>query len=1285
MRFSKKKAVISLVSLSSSIDFDKSIKNKKRSDSKKGTDDDFRSIGRSGLDVSASLRKKKNGKIPSILNRFPELASECFSQMSGGALQRLRVSYEYSPLKRRMKKEDPWQYDTVPQQVLLHIASFLTTKDLCSLLQLNHTWFDFIDNATIWKNLLTETFNRPENLITSTVENEGTSWRQLYMQHVILGGITVREAEKYLQLFPSTPDYEHDKSGLYVRMLEYHKRSEQIDDAHKAAQDLLELHISLGNFNEAAIVLLHEASVYNWSKPYKHPRYPTASWNLPAIKDVYPAESLHERKTRLLLQAAKCFSDGKYYERGIEVVRELRIIHEENKSFKLYQDIAEKEKTMQRDLETKERFFEEFFFVEFHGKGWLKDLLFVYKGAEVERIGDFAAKVRSRFPGTKIIHSQDVPTESGQYAHVRPCKPIDRLPKLLAQEHNIAQGFVKKKRQGDKPSFDVYNDVNMFMFSRPFKKGKSGANEFEDLWIQKTFLITRERFPHMQRRSEVVKIIQLEIGPVANAGHMMKDKNRQLEGIINRAREKGWVSGFSMSLNGVVDAAVSGGVSMFAKFLSEAFVQENPQEAQNVGKLQSALLHQSRLLTEGLSLHKTIMPPQMSALHTKMETFYEKWKIVARIHDPIQIERQRDADRWRIVLAQSVIRRFLVRRRTKKMEEIKRNMRRHMTLGHIEMDLPTIEENMLSPRNRTENRDIVPPKVDLRNNLFKSKSANALPELKVPLKRSRSFEHLPTVVPDLWKQNESIKRIRRAQSDARPVKGEKNGAAAPVTRERWQPYAARVTHSPRRVDPSVTHGNGSPNKTNPAGKPPTTLKSPRGKVPTQKPPSAASSPRASMSPRGSMISPRAPTSPIIPITPRNSVSPRSYSSTRPTLQKTSSIPSIKTPTASGRSSPIQKPSGRSSPITPRSSVSPQSKTTPTKSPTASGRYSPLATAGAAAPSGPLDGKPRTSSVGKMVSPVTSGRSSPVGQTSGRASPSTPRNSISPGNKVSTAAPRSPEALSSPRAALSPQGTPRKETPRSISSTTRRTPITPQNSSTDVRVGNITPRSSTAAPRSTTTTPRSTLNSPRSTTLTPRSTVTTPRSSLATPRSTTTTPRSTTTTPRRSISGPVRPIPVKVSTTSPSPVQPSHGSSTKRSPGTPVSRSSSGNKVIVPSLNLSPLSMDGPTVEKDKKDKFVSSTEGGSVVKVPLSIGGYQSAFSSKRPHSQEGRQPSRDGKMEGDGKEKMENVEKKRSRTLPAKFGSTSRPVSVSLSWLKTRKIIQHESRPFTNGSAPYT
>lgn len=213
----------------------------------------------------------------------------------------------------------------------------------------------------------------------------------------------MREAQKYLQLFPSTSDYEHDKSGLYVRMLvcttgpsslssplqDYHKKSEQVDDAHKDAQDLLELHISLGNFNEAAIVLLHEASVYNWSKPYKHPRSSQASWNLPAIKDVYPAESLHERKTRLLLQAAKCFSDGKYYERGIEVVRQLRIIHEENKTFKLYQDIAvghrdvildaegeqEKEKTMQRDLETKERFFEEFFFVEFHGRGWLKDLL----------------------------------------------------------------------------------------------------------------------------------------------------------------------------------------------------------------------------------------------------------------------------------------------------------------------------------------------------------------------------------------------------------------------------------------------------------------------------------------------------------------------------------------------------------------------------------------------------------------------------------------------------------------------------------------------------------------------------------------------------------------------------------------------------------------------------------------------------------------------------------------------------------------------------------------------
>jgi hypothetical protein len=61
------------------------------------------------------------------------------------------------------------------------------------------------------------------------------------------------------------------------------------------------------------------------------------------------------------------------------------------------------------------RFFEQYFFVEFFGGGFGNESFynihksFIYRGVESERLGNFIAKLKSRFPNVEILHENATP------------------------------------------------------------------------------------------------------------------------------------------------------------------------------------------------------------------------------------------------------------------------------------------------------------------------------------------------------------------------------------------------------------------------------------------------------------------------------------------------------------------------------------------------------------------------------------------------------------------------------------------------------------------------------------------------------------------------------------------------------------------------------------------------------------------------------------------------------------------------------------------------------------
>jgi hypothetical protein len=212
-------------------------------------------------------------------------------------------------------------------------------------------------------------------------------------------------------------------------------------------------------------------------------------------------------------------------------------------------------------------------------------------------------------------------------------------------------------------SYYTYNEVNIFTFSRPFRRSDPAlpkddpAKEFLELWTEKTLLITSDSFPCLCSRSEVNKIIVAELSPIENAIVSVRTKNRQLKGMEKKyetvattiishpaqfvtnpnATKRSSGSGqastsnvslgatsdlarnvnlFTMALNGAVDAPVNGGIPLYRRaFLSEAYRSLNFQKSHLIDMLERAIEEQVEIIYRCLLIHEVIVPSQMRPLH----------------------------------------------------------------------------------------------------------------------------------------------------------------------------------------------------------------------------------------------------------------------------------------------------------------------------------------------------------------------------------------------------------------------------------------------------------------------------------------------------------------------------------------------------------------------------------------------------------------------------------------------------------------------------------------------
>ncbi|KAG7257672.1 hypothetical protein CRUP_038096, partial [Coryphaenoides rupestris] len=143
-------------------------------------------------------------------------------------------------------------------------------------------------------------------------------------------------------------------------------------------------------------------------------------------------------------------------------------------------------------------------------------------------------------------------------------------------------------------SFYRVNNVRRFRYDRPFHKGpKDKDNEFK-----------------------------VEVSPLQNALEVVESKNQELRSLIGQYQLQQLhsnVSLFSMTLNGVIDAAVNGGVARYQEaFFDKEYLSNHPEDTDKITQLKDLMQDQVHILGLGLAVHEKLVHPEMRPLHKKL-------------------------------------------------------------------------------------------------------------------------------------------------------------------------------------------------------------------------------------------------------------------------------------------------------------------------------------------------------------------------------------------------------------------------------------------------------------------------------------------------------------------------------------------------------------------------------------------------------------------------------------------------------------------------------------------
>ncbi len=389
----------------------------------------------------------------------------------------------------------------------------------------------------------------------------------------------------------------------------------------KYLKKLCWLHEVSGNWSEAACTLLQFADQLTWTdRPLRG-----ALWDRHRMCKTHRALKEH-----LYQDAVANFEKGKMWERALRLCKELALQYEEETyEYGKLEDLHRRMSTFYRAITTEMRPDPEYFRVAFYGRGFpafLQNKIFVYRGKGFERLPEFQGRMLDQFPNAELMKTLKPPSEEDKERPVQLLQ-INKVDPIMGETKRFRGKFVHQQIV----SYYKVNEVNQFIYSRPFTKSKDrDGNEFASLWIERTALKIKYTFPGVLQWFPLCQPEEtFELCPLENAIESMQRVNEELRSLIleHQDGQNPPLNPLSMKLNGIIDAAVMGGTANYERaFFTEEYSSDNPDHADLVGQLKNLIAEQIPLLEAGIRIHDFKKTDDLKQLHFKLETQFKQQK-----------------------------------------------------------------------------------------------------------------------------------------------------------------------------------------------------------------------------------------------------------------------------------------------------------------------------------------------------------------------------------------------------------------------------------------------------------------------------------------------------------------------------------------------------------------------------------------------------------------------------------------------------------------------------------
>uniref|UniRef100_A0AAX7U4H5 Dedicator of cytokinesis 3 n=1 Tax=Astatotilapia calliptera TaxID=8154 RepID=A0AAX7U4H5_ASTCA len=405
-------------------------------------------------------------------------------------------------------------------------------------------------------------------------------------------------------------EMENKKIGGSVNLMNFYKSEVNKEDMYiRYIHKLCDLHLQAEDFTEAAFTLLLYWELLQWEdRPLRDFLH-------------YPCQSEWQRKENLSRKILHYFNKGKCWEYGISLCRELAFQYETLYDYQSLSWIRKMEAAYYDNIIEQQRIEPEFFRMGFYGRKFpffLRNKEFVCRGYDYERLEDFQQRMLGEFPQAIAMQHPNIPDDTilqsdAQYLQiyaVTPVSDISDVPQLERVPERIK-------------SFYRINNVSRFHYDRPFHKGpKDRENEFRSLWIERTTLILLRPLPGISRWAEVERREVVEVSPLENAIYVVENKTQELRTLISQYQHRqhhGNINPLSMCLNGVIDAAVNGGIARYQEaFFDKDYISSHPEDTERISHLKDLMQEQVHILGVGLAVHEKLVHPEMRPLHKKL-------------------------------------------------------------------------------------------------------------------------------------------------------------------------------------------------------------------------------------------------------------------------------------------------------------------------------------------------------------------------------------------------------------------------------------------------------------------------------------------------------------------------------------------------------------------------------------------------------------------------------------------------------------------------------------------